>query len=59
MHDLENMNNMSLEAVAKKIIGFILAIACIGLTALVFVLVTRYKDEASSPVAPHGYWDQE
>ena len=53
------MNKMSLEAIARKIIGFILAIASIGLTALVFVLITRHKDEAGSPADPHGFGGQE
>ena len=59
MHDLENMNKMNLEAIARKIIGFFLAIASIGLTALVFVLITRHKDEADSPADPHGFGGQE
>lgn len=59
MHDLHSMNKMSPEAIVKKVLGFILAIASIGFTALVFVLVTRHKDEASSPVVPHGFEGQE
>lgn len=55
MHDLDSMNKMSPEAIVKKVIGFILAISSIGFTALVFVLVTQHKNEASSPVDPHGF----
>ena len=47
MQDLENMNMMTPEAIAKKVIGFILAIASIGLAALLFVWTTRHKDESS------------
>ena len=36
---------MTPEAIAKKVIGFILAIASIGLAALLFVWATRHKNK--------------
>ena len=50
---------MSLEARMKKVIGFILAIASIGLTAMMFVMLTKFKKGTRSPVGPHGFEGQE
>ena len=59
MQDLEATNMMSLEARMKKVISFILAIASIGLTAMMFVMLTKFKKGTRSPVGPHGFEGQE
>lgn len=59
MNDLENLNHLRPELKLKKVIGFILALAAIALTALMFVMVTKYEDQIKLPVCPHGFDCQE
>ena len=55
MKDLQNLDNLKTELKLKKILGFILALTAIGLTALMFVMVTKYKEQIKLPVCPHGF----
>ena len=59
MKDLENLNHLRTEFKLKKVMGFVLALATIGLTALMFVMVTKYEDQIKLPVCPHGFDCQE
>lgn len=55
MKDLENLHISREDFKFKKLIGFILAITTIGLTALMFVMMTEYENQIEIPICPHGF----